>query len=402
VAEAPDAKMAQLRYEKARAQWDEARSQWMPKVSAETGYAATDNPTQAFMFLLNQRQLTFGGDFNDPDVTDNWGSEIRLEYPLYLGGAREAGVRAANAGGAVSEHDLAAVRRQLELNVARAYYQILQSREMVTAAKATLTSHQGNLKLAKQLVDGGKALPTAVLDLDAQVAQAEANVVATEGQRDIALAMLKTLLGLEGSEAFFVADGWTSLDWPGEVIGSSDRAEIMALQERAAQAEAGVEIAKSAKKPTVAAFASSRHDEGFTEPDGGNSWIAGVMVRLRLFDGGETSAKVAQAEADRAVVDEQLRKQRLQIELEVKTAQLNLETARKRITLAEKARKSAEESLDLTRKRFEEGLVLSTQLIDAESALTGARVHLSGARAEEQIALASLRHSLGLAIIDSK
>ena len=91
---------------------------------------------------------------------------------------------------------------------------------------------------------------------------------------------------------------------------------------------------------------------------------------------------------------------RNQIDLQVKTAQLNLETARKRISFAEKAFQSAEESLGLTRERFEEGLALSTQLIDAESALTGTRVQLSGARADEQIALAELRHALGLPIRD--
>ena len=132
--------------------------------------------------------------------------------------------------------------------------------------------------------------------------------------------------------------------------------------------------------------------------DGGSSWMAGVMVRLNLFNGGATKAKVAQAEADKAIIEEQVRKQRQQIELQVKTAQLNLETARKRMTLAEKAIKSASESLEMTRARFGEGLLLSTQLIDAETVLTGMRVRLSGARAEEQIALAELRHALGLPI----
>ncbi len=397
---APDARMAQLRFEKAKAQLDEARAQWSPKLTAETGYSATDNPTQAFMFLLNQRQLTFGGDFNDPDLTDNWGSEIRLEYPLYTGGAREAGQKAADAGVAASEFERAAVRRQLELEVARSYFTVLRARAVVEAAKASLESQRSNLGLAEELVEGGKALQTAVLDLETRVAGAEADVVAAENQRDLAIAMMQTLLGLDDGEAdeFTVADSWTTIEHPGEVIGTSERAELRALDERAEQAEAGIEIAKSGKRPTVAAFASARHDEGFTEPDGGNSWLAGVMVRLRLFDGGEVNAQIAQAEADRAVIDEQYRKQRQQIELQVKTARLNLETARKRIALADKAITSAEKSLELTRTRFQEGIALSTQLIDAETALTGARVRHSGARAEERIALAAYRHALGLPI----
>ncbi len=401
---APDAKIAKLRFEKARAQLDEARTSWMPKLTAETGYAATDNPTQAFMFLLNQRQFTFGGNFNDPDVTDNWGSELRLEYPIYTGGARTAGVKAADAGLVASEFDLAAVRRQLELEVARLYYQVLRAREVVKAAQASLQSHRSNLRLAKLLEEEGKGLQTAVLDLDTRVAQAEAIVVATRNQGEIATEMLKTLIGYEGKN-FSVAQGWTSLKFPTEIIGGS-RPEISALKNRAEQAEAGIEIAKADRKPTVAAFASTRHDVGFTESGDGGSWIAGVMIRLKITGRRETNAKVAQAEADRAIIDEQIRKQKQQIKFQVKTAGLNLETARKGITLAKKGMVSAQKSLDLTRSRFKEGIALSSQLIDAETALTGARVRLSAARAEEQIAIASLRHALGLPIknlpIDSK
>ena len=401
-ADAPDARVATLRLEKARAQLAEARAQWQPRLTAETGYSATDNPTQAFMFLLNQRQLTFGGDFNAPAVTDNWGSELRLEYPLYLGGARKASQRAAASGVEAFGHDLKAVRNQLQLEVATTYFQIVRAREVVKAAAAALTSQTSNLKLARELLEGGKALQTAVLDLETQVAQAEANIAAAENQRDIATAMLKTLLGLDRSAPFAVSSDPTSIRWPGKPIHTPGRAETLALRARSQQADAHTEAAKAGRRPQVVAFASARHDQGISEPDGGSSWIAGVSVSLRIFDGGTTAAKIAQAEADEAVIEQQRRKQDQQIDLQVKTAELNHDTARKRITFAEKAIKSAEQSLGLTRERFKEGLALSTQLIDAESALTGARVQLSGARALEQIALAELRHALGLPIRDSR
>lgn len=399
--DAPDARVATLRLEKAQAQLAEAKAQWKPRLTAESGYSATDNPTQAFMFLLNQRQLSFGGDFNDPAVTDNWGNEIRIEYPLYLGGARKANQLAATAGVEASGHDLKAVRRQLQLEVARTYFQIVRAREVVTAAEAALTSQRSNLELARELLEGGKALQTAVLDLETQVAQAEANLAAAENQRDIATAMLKSLIGLNGDTPFVVSSSTASIAWPGKAIHTPGRAEAQALRVRSEQADALIEVAKAGRRPKVAAFASARHDEGFAEPDGGSSWFAGVSVSLNIFDGGTSAAKIAQAEAEKTMVEEQRRKQDQQIDLQVKTAELNLDTARKRISFAKKALESAEESLGLTRERFKEGLALSTQLIDAESALTGTRVQLSGARALEQMALADLRHALGLPIRDT-
>lgn len=392
----PDARSAALRIEKARAQLVEAEAQLWPKVFAETGYAATDNPVNAFMMQLNQRQFGFGANFNDPDTTDNWASELRVEYPFYTGGARKAAISGARLGLEAFEHEKSATLAQLELEVARAWFQIYRNREILKAAQASLDNQLSNLKLARKLVKAATALQTAVLDLETKVAEAEANVVYSVNAGEISIAFLKTLIGLEGDKGFQVASGLTSIQEPGQ--SSAERPELLALERRAMQAQAGIDQAKAERMPVVSGFASGRHDEGLIDRGAGDSWMVGVLVRLKLWGGGETKAKIEAAEKDASLANEQKRKQSLAIELQVKTARLNLKTARKRIALANKGIQSAGESLKLTRQRFKEGLALSTQLIDGETALTSSRVRLAKARAEEQMALASLRYAMGLPI----
>ncbi|MCB1100542.1 MAG: TolC family protein [Verrucomicrobiae bacterium] len=393
----PDAKSAMQRMAKAQAQLREARSQLWPRLAAESSYSATDNPPAAFMMLLNQRQLTFDTDFNDPEITDNWGTEVRLDYPIYLGGARQASIDAASRGVDAAKYSLMATQDQLELEVAKAYFEIYRAREVASAAEASVRSQRSNLELARKLVTGKVALLTAVLDLETKVSEAETQLVFAENARDIQLAYFKSLLGIEGAEPFSVAGTLEALSEP-TAVRAKTRAEVLALQQRSGQAAAGIEYAKAGKRPTIHAFASGRHDEGIQERDGGSSWIAGVSVRFNIWDAGETEAKIEQARADEAIAREQERRQRLAVELQITTARLAVTAARKRADLGNSAIKSAAESLDLTRKRFEEGLALSTELIDAEVALTKARVHLANARAEEQMALASLRYALGLPI----
>ena len=395
----PDARSAAIRIEKARAQLAEARAQLWPKVFAETGYAATDNPVNAFMMQLNQRQFGFGSNFNDPDTTDNWASELRMEYLFYTGGARRAAIESAKFGLEASEYEKSATVAQLELEVARAWFQIYQSGEIVKAAKASLESQQSNLKLAHHRVDAATALQTDVLDIETKVLESEANLAYADNSKLIAIAFLKALLGLDENVSFRVTDGLTAIVEPGQ--GSSERSELSALKMRAKQARSGVDRAKAERLPVVSGFASGRHDEGFIERGAGDSWMVGLMVRLKVWGGGETKAKIEQAEKEVDLVLEQQRKQSLAIALQVKSARLNLQTARKRIEFAEKGILRAGESLRLTRKRFKEGLALSAQLIDGESALTGSRVRLAKAEAEEQLALASLRTALGLPIQNS-
>lgn len=392
----PDARSAALRIEKARAKLAQAQAQLWPKVFAETGYTATDNPVNAFMMQLNQRQFGFESNFNDPDTTDNWASELRVEYPFYTGGARKAAISGARFGLEAFEHEKSATLAQLELEVARAWFQIYQNREILKAAEASLDNQMSNLKLAQNLVKAATALRTAVLDLETKVAEAEANVVYSVNAEEISVAFLKALLGLEGDKKFQVGNG---LDPIQEATrAGAERPELLALERRSMQAQAGIDQAKAERMPVVSGFASGRHDEGFIERGAGDSWMVGVLVSLKLWGGGETRAKIEAAQKNAGLASERKRKQSLAIDLQVKTARLNLKTARKRITLANKGIQSAGESLKLTRQRFKEGLALSTQLIDGETALTSSRVRLARARAEEQMELASLRYALGLPI----
>jgi outer membrane protein TolC len=55
----------------------------------------------------------------------------------------------------------------------------------------------------------------------------------------------------------------------------------------------------------------------------------------------------------------------------------------------------AEESAKLSRIRFQEGVILASELIDAEARLTDALAGRTTARAENRIAIANLRRATG-------
>ena len=83
-------------------------------------------------------------------------------------------------------------------------------------------------------------------------------------------------------------------------------------------------------------------------------------------------------------------------------ARLNLSAANERLAVTEKSVEQAEESAKLTRGRFEQGMAISTQLIDAESALVAARVRRAEAESDQRIAVAALRKALALPQLDSQ
>ena len=85
----------------------------------------------------------------------------------------------------------------------------------------------------------------------------------------------------------------------------------------------------------------------------------------------------------------------LGVNLEIQEAELNYRQALERSTVTEKMVQVARESALLSRERFEEGVILSSDLIDTEVRLTDALVRQSAARTNYRIAIANVRRVAG-------
>ena len=85
----------------------------------------------------------------------------------------------------------------------------------------------------------------------------------------------------------------------------------------------------------------------------------------------------------------------LAIGLDIDKAELNYQQALKRRSVTDKMVEVAQESAQLSRERFKEGVILSSDVLDAEVRLTDTLVRQSAARANHRIATANLRRAKG-------
>jgi outer membrane protein TolC len=396
----PDARIALQRVAAAQAGIEQANSAVWPKLSLQSSYMRTDSPMMSFGNILNQRSYSPGINFNDVPATDDMNVRGVLTMPLYTGGKIAAEKHAAKAGSAAARQDAEAIRQTLAGEVARAFFTVQKTRQFIAAAQAAITSYETNTALARKRFDAGSALRADVLDLEVRLAQAQEDLIRARNAKALAQRALQNLLGLEEKE-FSVADTAPALTAP--AAGTlANRPESVAAAERARAAEAQVRSAKSGYIPRVNAFGSLDYDYGWVMNGDGKSYTGGVMLQWDLWDGRLTRAKVSEARSNLESAREQERKVRLAVSLEAEQARLDLEQAQQRLQVGEKTVAQAEESLSLTGRRFAEGAALATQLIDAQTALTAARVRRADALADVQIATAALRKALGLSILETK
>ncbi len=292
------------------------------------------------------------------------------------------------------------MRNALGFEVSRAFYTILKARQFIRAAEAAVSSFEKNAAIARKRLEGGTLLKADVLDIEVRLAQAREDLVRARNSNALAERALRNLLGIEGGE-FAVADTAPVARAP-ESADFSTRAELAAARQRERAAQEQVRSAKSGYLPRVSAFGSVDYDYGTRYNSDGKSYTAGALAQWDIWDGRLTRAKVREAEANLESAREEERKLRLALDLEVEQARLELKAASERLAVTEQVVAQAAESADLTRGRFEQGLALATQLMDAETALVAARVRRAEAEADQRIAVAALRKALALPQLDSQ
>jgi outer membrane protein TolC len=396
----PDARLAQQRIVAAQAGLEQANAAFWPRVQFQSSYTGSDNPMVAFGSILNQRAYSSSLNFNDVPGVDDLNTRGLVTVPLYAGGKNTASRKAAKANTDAARQDNEAVRNALGFEVSRAFYTVLKTRQFIRAAEAGVNSFEGSLVVAKKRLDGGTLLKSGVLDIEVRLAQAREELVRARNANALAVRVLRNLLGIEGGD-FEVADTAPAATAP-DSGDFSGRPELAAARHREQAAQQQAHAAKGGYLPRVNAFGSADYDYGWTYNNGGGSYTAGALLQWDLWDGKMTRAKLAEANANVELAREEQRKLHLALDLEAEQARLDLKAANERLSVTDQVVAQATESASLTRARFEQDLALSTQLIDAETALVAARVRRAEAEADRQIAIAAVRKALALPQLETQ
>ena len=395
----PDSRVALQRMEMAAAAVDQARVGYYPQVDISAQYGQTNNPIYSFGNILNQGTFTPSIDFNDPGRTDDLNLRAGVEYRFYNGGRDQAGVEAAEAGFARSGMEREVVHSRLAFEVVRSFQSMVQAAELLEARKVSLAAIRVSLAVAQARFDAGDLLKADLLNLEVQESRASENLIIAEHRLELSQKIFLNLLGLKQGTVVIDSSQEREQQLPPERT-YTERPELQSLLHAEEEAAAKLRAARGGNLPTIDGFASYQYDKGYVMDGDGDSWIAGVKVNYRLFEGHRTSAEVARAMAGLSVIRAQRNKVELAMDLEVKQADLSHRQAVQRLQVTEKMVEQAEESARLSRTRFKEGVILSSDLIDVEMRLTDALVRQSVASANIKVAMADLRRAMGLKQFD--
>jgi outer membrane protein TolC len=386
--------------EAARADAAAARHGWLPTLGLTVKAVRTDEPLMVFGLHLDQGQIA-QSDFDParldhPAAADAFGAGATLTQPLYAGGRISAGRRATAALASAEEASYDARRGELAVAVVQAYFGSQAADEGLRHADDLLAHAVETERFARARNAQGLALDADLARATAFRAQAEAER-ATAVQRVATARSALALLAGDGAADAALSTPLAMEPGPAATTGDpTARASVRAARLQGEAAQAGVGAAQGSLLPSVGAQASI--DTLRTTSLGqGNTWYTlGLVARWDVSLGGADRVRAAQARA--AAAASALAWEERQARREADEARRAVDAADARVRSAGEAVTASGSARALRRARHEQGLLPLTDVLDAESALAGARALLLASRLEARVARARLALALSAPI----
>jgi outer membrane protein len=371
-----------------------------PNVAVTAGYTRTSHVEP---FAVAQ---PFGIRVIYPDVPDNYQTRLALHWPIYTGGRTDALERAAEAEARAAGADVQVARADLRLEVARAYWALATATEAERVLREAVNRADAHLGAVRSRFETGLIPPNEVSSAEAQRSQQELQLIEARNQRSNVLEELRRLTGISGdietAEPLETAStGAESAS--GQRPSASDgtmRAERQAVVDRIVAAEQRRRSIEAGRRPTlnVTAAVDYANPNPRVFPRSAvwrEFWEVGVGVSWNVWDGGRIAAESAEAAAAEHALKARLAEVESVIALEIRQRTLDLDSARAALTAANDGVRSAAEARRVVAERFNVGVAISTDVLDAQLALLQAELDRTRALANIRLAEARLERALG-------
>ncbi|MEG0695633.1 TolC family protein [Algoriella sp.] len=400
-----DAKRADLAIKKAEYKIDEAKAGALPQVSANAGLQY--NPIIQEMALTTNGKNENGEPVKQTSIIkmgQPWNTNVGINvYQTIFDQRVFTGLKAAKSTREFYQINADLTDEQIIERVATAYYQVFVQEEKLKTIDKSLENTTKVKNVIKSLVDNGLAKP---IDLDRVIVQLN-NISSSRQQLvnavEISKNALKFYMGYPikqeiNLEEVTIEPNLLILE---DEINTSTRTEFKVLEKQKELLGFAKEAEKANLYPTVG-LSGNYGLQGFGEQfitSKNYMWSdlasIGLSVKVPIFTGGSTKAKINQAEIDLLDIEEQMNDTKLGLDLEYQNAKSQIENTLKSVDIQRENVSLAEKVLSNTQSNYQHGLATLTEIIDSENALTDARNNYSNALLEYKIAEVALIKAKG-------
>ena len=298
--------------------------------------------------------------------------------------------------------DLEKAKNDIRMQVAQAYVQILYNLELCEVANRQIEIDSMHVHRLTEMMKNGKASGTEVAQQEASLAQSRLTATQADNDYRLSLLSLTQLLELPSPEGFTISREVNQELW-NEVhtLPSPDviyqealiiKPEIQAEQSRLASSAKNIDIAKSAKLPSLSLSgglgtnyyktSGLPGDKFFKQLNNNFSQFLGLSLNVPIFNRFETRNNIKNAQLSQYNQQLQLDNAKKNLYKEIQQAYYNAVTSEAKYQSSEQAKRSQEEAFRLMSAKYEYGKANITEFNEAKNNLMKAESDLVRAKYE--------------------
>ncbi len=339
---------------------------------------------------------------------DTLTSTLDVHVPLYTGGRISAVIQQGRAGVDAAREEARRTDLQIVQETRNYYFGGVLATQLRRLGEESLERLQVMQDLTGRLYQNGsgKVKKTDYLRSQVVVASLKSLVALLRSNEDLARAALANVMGLPWQASVVPSDQEIpTLDYGGaleEWVAKAQSLNPQALQVGygLSAAEAGVDKAKAGHLPVVVLFGSldrldNSYHQGLITDQNRNSWTLGLRVQVPIFNGFRVRNEIREAQA---------RKEKLGLErqilleglgLQVKSTFLEIARAAEQTKATGESLALARENRELHERAYQEELVETKDVIEAQLTELFIRSQHQKARYDAQIYQSQLDNLIG-------
>ncbi len=352
-----------------------------------------------------------------------FGADIMVRQPVYMGGAVKAANKAAEININIADDNIDLMTQNTLYDVDQAYWLVVSLRQKQLLANRYLgLVRKLHADVSKMLAQGvatkANELKVAVRVNEAEMSQTQVDdglvlakmhlcqICGLDLNADIRLddedtAPSSTSLLSQGEEASPLPESPSASPLPeGEGSGvGSPRPELRLLNDAVELSKQNTVITRAAFLPQVLAtggylFSNPNVLNGYRNTFSGLFHV-GVTLRVPLWNWGEGRHKIRASKAATAMAKLELADTGEKIELQVQQAEFKVKEAYKKLNMATHNLSSAEENLRCANVGFKEGVMQTTDVMEAQTAWQSAQSQKIDAEIDVRMARVNLSKAMG-------
>ena len=385
------ATIATLDEQVAASNYKQTEAIYLPQVSLSYTAMSTNNPLNAFGFKLQQKSISqadFNPDLlNHPNGTPDFTTKLEVQQPLIN---MDRWYMRKGAAIQVEIYQLKKTRTKeyLAFAVQKAYLQL----QLAYNAVSVLEDAKKTIKAVYTFTDNhykqGLVQKSDLLNVQVQINTVESNLTKAKSNIGNASDYLSLLMGQSTGIIYTVTDNTFYTNTDSTATIAANRSDFMAMQKAIEASNIMIQSSKKSELPKLNAFGSYQLNDSRMLGFGANAYLVGMQLSWDIFKGYRTKNTITTQTLERNKLSEQLSQQKEESALELSKTKRDIADASDEIITQKSGISQAEEALRILQNRYEQGLVNTTDVLQATTQLSQQKFGLAQAVFNKKVALA--------------